>query len=42
MLRTSDVAQFVLCNLLEPFDAQPVEVRNHRKHSSMELLQTKK
>src|SRR5579864_9221797 len=42
VVRTTDVAQLRLRCLLEPFDPKPVEVRNHRKHSSMDLLQTKK
>jgi hypothetical protein len=29
VLRTSHIAQLVLRRLLEPFDAQPVEVRQH-------------
>ncbi len=41
MVRTADVAQLFFRRLLEPFDAQPVEVRDHREHSSMDLLQTR-
>jgi hypothetical protein len=38
---TPYITQFFLGRLLEPFDAEPVEVREHREHSNMELLQTK-
>jgi len=41
VVRTTDITQLVLRSLLEPFDAKLVEVRNHREHSSMDLLQTK-
>jgi hypothetical protein len=40
MVRTSDAAQLFLGRPLEPFDAKLVEVRNHREHFSMVLLQT--
>ena len=41
MLRAADIAQLFFRRLLEPFDANSVEVREHREHSSMELLQTR-
>jgi len=41
MVGTSDAAQLFLGRPLEPFDAKLVEVRNHREHSNMVLLQTK-
>jgi len=40
VFRTADITQFFLGRLLEPFDAYSVEVRDHREHSNMELLQT--
>lgn len=41
MLRAADVAQLSFGRLLEPFDSKPVEVLEHRQHSSMDLLQTR-
>ena len=41
VLRTANVAQLVLSRLLEPFDAKTVEVRRHREHFNMILLQTR-
>jgi len=40
VLRTTDIAQLFNRCLLEPFDAKLVEVRDHREHSNMDLLQT--
>ena len=41
VLRTADIAQLVFSTLLEPFDANSVEVRDHREHSNMRVFQTK-
>jgi hypothetical protein len=38
---TAHITQFFPSRLLEPFDAYSVEVREHREHSNMELLETK-
>ncbi len=40
MLGAADIAQLFFGRLLEPFDSKLVEVREHREHSSMDLLQT--
>jgi hypothetical protein len=41
VFRAAHIAQLLLSRLLEPFDACSVEVREHRQHSNMEMLQTK-
>jgi hypothetical protein len=41
VFRTAQITQFFPSRLLEPFDAYSVEVREHREHSNMELLETK-
>ena len=41
VFRTTHITQFFPSRLLEPFDAYSVEVREHREHSNMELLETK-
>lgn len=42
VLGAADIAQLVLRRLLESFYANSVEVREHREHSNMELLETRR
>jgi hypothetical protein len=41
VFRTAHVAQLLFSRLFETFDGCSVEVREHREHSNMDLLQTK-